>query len=47
MPSAITPIRFQDLDALELRTARGGRAVVALHGGQVLSWTPPGGSERI
>lgn len=47
MPATIEHIDFHGLPALLLATASGARAVVALHGAQVLSWTPPGGDERL
>ncbi|MER2552758.1 MAG: D-hexose-6-phosphate mutarotase [Thauera sp.] len=47
MPAAIEHIEFHGQPALRLATASGARAVVALQGAQVLSWTPPGGEERL
>ena len=47
MPATIEPIEFHGQPALRLATASGARAVVALHGAQVLSWAPPGGEERL
>jgi glucose-6-phosphate 1-epimerase len=47
MPATIEHIDFHGHPALRLATAAGARAVVALHGAQVLSWTPPGGEERL
>lgn len=40
-------IDFQGLPALELKTPEGARAVVSLHGAQVLSWLPAMGGERL
>jgi glucose-6-phosphate 1-epimerase len=42
---AITPITFHGLEALELTSPGGARAVVSLFGAQVLSWRPAGGDE--
>lgn len=47
MPATIEHIDFHGQPALRLATASGARAVVALQGAQVLSWTPPGGEERL
>lgn len=47
MTSAIERIDFHGLPALRLQTATGAQAVVSLFGAQVLSWTPPGGGERL
>lgn len=47
MKAGIEHIDFHGLPALSLSTRAGARAVVSLFGGQVLSWTPPGGGERI
>ena len=47
MPATIEHIEFHGQPALRLATASGARAVVALQGAQVLSWTPPGGEERL
>lgn len=47
MAATIERIDFHGLPALRLRTKGGAVAVVSLHGAQVLSWTPPGGSERL
>ena len=47
MAATIEHIDFHGLPALRLRTAGGAAAVVSLHGAQVLSWTPPGGAERL
>ena len=41
----ITPITFQGLEALELTSPGGARAVISLFGAQVLSWRPTGGDE--
>lgn len=42
-----TPIAFRGQPALELVLPEGDRAVIALHGAQVLSWKPAGGPERL
>ncbi|WPB57601.1 D-hexose-6-phosphate mutarotase [Xylophilus sp. GOD-11R] len=42
-----TPITFHGQDAVELLLPEGDRAVIVLHGAQVLSWTPAGGPERL
>ena len=47
MAATIERIEFHGQPALRLSTAAGARAVVALQGAQVLSWTPPGGEERL
>ncbi|APR05465.1 D-hexose-6-phosphate mutarotase [Thauera chlorobenzoica] len=47
MPSLIEHIDFHGQPALHLVTAAGARAIVSLHGAQVLSWIPPGGEERL
>ena len=47
MLATIEHIDFHGQPALRLSTAAGARAVVALQGAQVLSWTPPGGEERL
>lgn len=47
MAATIEHIDFHGRPALRLRTAGGAAAVVSLHGAQVLSWTPPGGAERL
>ena len=47
MPGNIETIDFQGLPALRLSTSAGASAVVALHGGQVLSWVPARGRERL
>lgn len=47
MAATIEHVEFHGLPALRLATASGARAVVALQGAQVLSWTPPGGEERL
>lgn len=46
-PATITPCQFQGQPAIALSTAEGARALVSLFGGQVLSWTPAGGEERL
>lgn len=47
MPASIENIDFHGRPALALATANGARAVVSLFGGQVLSWKPAGGEERL
>ncbi len=47
MPGNIETIEFQGLPALRLSTSAGASAVVALHGGQLLSWIPARGRERL
>lgn len=47
MSTAIETIDFRGQSALRLATASGASAVVSLFGGQVLSWVPPGGGERL
>ncbi|ATE59846.1 D-hexose-6-phosphate mutarotase [Thauera sinica] len=47
MPAAIETIDFHGQPALRLATASGAQAVVLLLGAQVVSWTPPGGPERL
>jgi len=45
MPARIDSLHFGGQPALALTTPDGASAVVSLFGGQVLSWTPAGGSE--
>ena len=45
--TAIPITRHHGLDALELTAPDGARAIVALHGAHVLSWTPAGGQEQL
>ncbi len=47
MPAKIEHIDHHGQPALRLTTAAGARALVALQGAQVLSWSPPGGGERL
>lgn len=47
MAAGIERIDFKGLPALRLGTGNGASAVVSLFGGQVLSWIPPGGQERL
>lgn len=47
MPGTITPIDFHGQPALQLRTRAGASAIVTPFGGQVLSWAPAGGKERL
>ncbi|QHI98192.1 D-hexose-6-phosphate mutarotase [Xylophilus rhododendri] len=44
---ASSNITFHGQPAIELSLPEGDRAIVALHGAQVLSWTPAGGPERL
>jgi glucose-6-phosphate 1-epimerase len=41
------PVDFRGTPCLRLHGADGGRALVALHGAQVLSWIPADGRERL
>jgi glucose-6-phosphate 1-epimerase len=43
----VTRIDFHGVPAVRLETSAGASAVVALHGAQLLSWTPARGRERI
>lgn len=43
----MTRVDFRGTPAMLLETKRGARAVVALHGAQLLSWTPAGGREQL
>lgn len=45
-PAAV-PIELHGRPAVELATAAGARAQIALHGAQVLSWSAPDGAERL
>ena len=47
MKPNIETILFHGYEALRLNGPRGAQAVVSLFGGQVLSWTPPDGRERL
>ncbi|WP_341644834.1 D-hexose-6-phosphate mutarotase [Thauera sp. SDU_THAU2] len=47
MAAGIERIDFHGQPALRLATGNAAAAVVSLFGGQVLSWTPPGGGERL
>lgn len=47
MPATIEHIEFHGQPALRLRTRAGAVAVVSLQGAQVLSWSPPGGGDRL
>lgn len=47
MTEGIERIDFRGTPALRLATRNGASALVSLFGGQVLSWTPPGGAERL
>lgn len=45
--NTISTFSFHGLPALELRGPQGARAVVSLHGAQVLSWIPAGRREQL
>ncbi|CAL94277.1 D-hexose-6-phosphate mutarotase [Azoarcus olearius] len=45
--ASIDTLDFRGQPAISLATASGARAVVGLFGGQVLSWKPAGGEERL
>lgn len=47
MAASIERIEFHGTPALRLRTQASAAAVVSLQGAQVLSWTPPGGGDRL
>lgn len=47
MPSVIETIPFNGTTAIRLQTKQGSQAIVSLLGGQVLSWIPAGGRERL
>lgn len=47
MKPNIETILFHGYEALRLNGPRGAQAVVSLFGGQVLSWTPSDGRERL
>lgn len=47
MASQIEQIVFHGIPAIRLQTASGAQATVSLLGGQVLSWIPPAGKERL
>ena len=47
MPGNIQTIELRGLPALRLSTASGANAALSLYGGQVLSWQPRPGDERI
>jgi glucose-6-phosphate 1-epimerase len=47
MSTAIAITRHQDMDALDLRAPDGARALVLLHGAQLLSWVPAGADEQL
>ena len=47
MPAIIEDINFRGIPAVSLKTAGGASAVVSLLGGQVLSWQPAMGDERL
>ncbi len=45
--TGIERVDLKGLPALRLATGSGASAVVSLFGGQVLSWTPPSGGDRL
>lgn len=45
--ASVLTIDFQGQPALELTAPDGARCLVSLFGGQLLSWIPSGGSERL
>jgi glucose-6-phosphate 1-epimerase len=47
MTNAIEPVDFRGMPALQVRAPDGARAVLSAQGAQVLSWIPPGDSERL
>lgn len=47
MPAIIEDINFRGVPAVSLKTPGGASAVVSLLGGQVLSWQPAMGDERL
>ena len=47
MAAGIEHIDLKGIPALRLSTANGASAVLRLFGGQVLSWSPPAGGERL
>jgi glucose-6-phosphate 1-epimerase len=47
MLSLIETISFRGIPAIRLQTRQGSQAAVSLLGGQVLSWLPAGGRERL
>lgn len=47
MNKTIAITRYQGMDAVELLAPDGARALVLLHGGQVLSWQPTGAAEQL
>ena len=47
MPSRIETQQLHGQPVLALSTAKGARALVSPFGGQVLSWSPAGGDERL
>ena len=47
MKPHIESITFHGYEALRLNGPRGAQAVVSRFGGQVLSWTPSDGRERL
>jgi glucose-6-phosphate 1-epimerase len=47
MKPCIETIDFHGIEALRLKGPRGATAVISKLGGQVLSWVPPDGKERL
>ena len=47
MKPFIEAIEFKGIEALRLNGPRGSSAIVARLGGQVLSWSTPGGREHL
>jgi len=47
MPAAIAITRHQGLEALDLRSPDGARAVLTLHGAHIVSWQPAGAGEQL
>lgn len=47
MSAAIESLMLHGQPAIALQCGHGARAMVSLFGGQVLSWTPAGGEERL
>ena len=47
MAAGIERINLKGIPALRLATGNGASAVLSLFGGQVLSWSPPAGGERL
>lgn len=47
MPLTVQPLQHHGRDGLHLLTADGARAQISLYGGQVTSWQPAPGRERL